>query len=263
MKLKNLAICVATVVQIYSMSAYASSTNYLNGTSPLLSASPSGTFDFGNHLPNFVGGSNGTATNGTALDGNRVYIYDTDYLNGVAGITPNDLHLLVWKFNTEKDSVRLYTHQDHYTGGDVYGNAPEVLEYSIWGCNTNCAGTTATGWGLLSDPISYTNSAAPTYTFNGTAATTIYRGGSAEYGITNAYVQDYNFSSAYMYFAIRGSTIAMKANTADPELDAMVAFNKNDLNPVPIPAAIWLFGSALAGLVGVSRRKTGNEVLSA
>lgn len=31
----------------------------------------------------------------------------------------------------------------------------------------------------------------------------------------------------------------------------------------PIPAAIWLFGSALAGLVGVSRRKTGNEALSA
>lgn len=31
----------------------------------------------------------------------------------------------------------------------------------------------------------------------------------------------------------------------------------------PIPAAIWLFGSALAGLVGVSRRRSGREVLSA
>jgi hypothetical protein len=25
---------------------------------------------------------------------------------------------------------------------------------------------------------------------------------------------------------------------------------------VPVPAAIWLFGSAMAGLVGFSRRKT-------
>ncbi len=28
------------------------------------------------------------------------------------------------------------------------------------------------------------------------------------------------------------------------------------INPVPIPAAVWLFGSGLLGLVGVARRKT-------
>ena len=33
-----------------------------------------------------------------------------------------------------------------------------------------------------------------------------------------------------------------------------MTFN-GDLNPVPIPAAIWLFGSGLIGLVGVARRK--------
>jgi len=26
-------------------------------------------------------------------------------------------------------------------------------------------------------------------------------------------------------------------------------------NPVPVPAAVWLFGSGLIGLVGVARRK--------
>ena len=26
-------------------------------------------------------------------------------------------------------------------------------------------------------------------------------------------------------------------------------------NPVPVPAAIWLFGSGLLGLVGIARRK--------
>lgn len=29
----------------------------------------------------------------------------------------------------------------------------------------------------------------------------------------------------------------------------------NDLSPVPIPAAVWLFGTALIGLVGISRRR--------
>lgn len=27
------------------------------------------------------------------------------------------------------------------------------------------------------------------------------------------------------------------------------------LTPVPVPAAVWLFGSAIAGLIGFSRRK--------
>lgn len=33
------------------------------------------------------------------------------------------------------------------------------------------------------------------------------------------------------------------------------AFNTTPPNAVPVPAAVWLFGSALAGLVGTSRRK--------
>jgi hypothetical protein len=31
--------------------------------------------------------------------------------------------------------------------------------------------------------------------------------------------------------------------------------NTNMLAPVPVPAAIWLFGSGLLGLIGVARRK--------
>ncbi len=33
------------------------------------------------------------------------------------------------------------------------------------------------------------------------------------------------------------------------------AVRDGDVNPVPIPAAVWLFGSALVGLVGIGRRK--------
>lgn len=36
---------------------------------------------------------------------------------------------------------------------------------------------------------------------------------------------------------------------------AMDNFTFNEPTPVPIPAAVWLFGSGLLGLIGVSRRK--------
>lgn len=36
------------------------------------------------------------------------------------------------------------------------------------------------------------------------------------------------------------------------DLDRRVRF---DLNPIPLPAAAWLFGTALIGLVGYSRRR--------
>ena len=31
-------------------------------------------------------------------------------------------------------------------------------------------------------------------------------------------------------------------------------------SPVPVPAAVWLFGSGLLGLVGVARRRKGEKV---
>ncbi|MGI9319103.1 MAG: VPLPA-CTERM sorting domain-containing protein [bacterium] len=35
-----------------------------------------------------------------------------------------------------------------------------------------------------------------------------------------------------------------------------IAFvDTGSINPVPVPAAVWLFGTALIGFIGVSRRR--------
>ena len=37
--------------------------------------------------------------------------------------------------------------------------------------------------------------------------------------------------------------------------DSMISFDNIEVNPVPIPAAAWLFGSGLLGLIGIARKK--------
>jgi hypothetical protein len=211
-----------------------------------------------------VAGTGGAGFNkvaGSALDGGRTYTYD---LSGAAALAAgsstrgdSDFAMLIWDMGTPLNTMRLYTHQDHYSGGPITTPfvAQDVMEYSVWGSND---GDT---FALLSDVVDYDidggGAGLPTYTFAGTAPEIVFRGGSQEFGILNAYTRDYVFPSSYRYYGVRTSTISLTmtggAPDADPEIDAVFGHRGSIVNPVPEPASLVFAALGFAGLA-VCRR---------
>ena len=228
---------ILSMVITPSLPAFAA-TFYDPGVTTPLAATPS--YVVGDHLvapqmhPSVAGtGGSGISNAGDLLDGVRTYTYDTaaqpDLTDGVANRGDAGFAMLIWDMGQQFNSMRLYTHQDHYSGGPVTTNlvAQDLMEYSVWGSNDG------DNFVLLSDVTGFNingeGPGLPTYTFSGTEPTTVYRGGSSEFGIVNAYTRDYTFPSSYQYFGVRTSQVSLTIPgggiDADPEIDAVIGFN--------------------------------------
>ena len=178
---------LASSVLSFSIAAVHAAPLYLDGQSTPLAACP--TCVVGTHfaagvngsVPG-VGGGGINAPAGSVLDGQRTYIYDLGYPGFSAGDSiargSVGFAMLVWDMGIAMNTMRLYTHQDHYNGGPITDPfvAQDVMEYSVWGSNDNI------NFVLLSDVMAFDitggGAGKPTYTFEGTEPSFIYRGGS-------------------------------------------------------------------------------------
>jgi hypothetical protein len=255
------AIGLAAAASLLLSAAHAA-TVYDPGVSP-----DSTGFFFGDHLVGAVphtsvvgSGGGGLSDNGDSLNGLRSYIYDraaqADLTDGVANRGDTDFAMMIWDMGTRFDSIRLYTHQDHYSPPPVTDPflAQDLMEYSVWGSDDG------DNFSLLSDVVAFDinggGTGLPTYTFAGTEASVVYRGGSTEFGTVNAYTREYVFSAPYRYFGIRTSQISLDANDADPEIDAIGAFITN----VPEPTTGALLGLGLASCGVMAGRRASRRI---
>ena len=256
--MKKTTFALATGVAIALGTGPAAATVYLDGVAAAcLPTCILGTLQVGGTHASVAGAGpdGGSITNpaGTNLDGVRTYIWDQGGLTGgilASGVsnrgTPG-FAMLIWDMGVAVNTMRLYTHQDHYSGGPITTPfvAQDVMEYSVWGSNDG------DNFVLLSDVTAFDltggGAGKPTYTFVGTAPSFVYRGGSAEIGILNAYTRDYTFGADFRYFGVRTSSVSYfhVPIDADPEIDAVIG----NAGPIlPEPGTLALLGAALAGL---------------
>ena len=266
-----IAGCAVALVAL-GISTATAATVYDNGVAPVCAGCT-----VGNHLvapdptPSVagVGGSGLAKAAGSALDGQRTYIYDQggqpDLNDGIANRPDPGFAMMIWDMGTAFNTMILYTHQDHYNGGpitDVFVGQ-DVMEYSVWGSQNG------NNFTLLSDVTGFNlnggGAGLPTYTFAGTAPSIVFRGGSTEFGALNAYTREYTFGTAYRYYGVRASSVTLGLNggvsvpaqfDGDPELDAVMAAAGPVLGvPEPETYAMLLAGLGLLGFAARRRNQ--------
>ena len=118
------------------------------------------------------------------------------------------------------------------------------------------------GDGVISQDLATTPTQSYTVSFwlqNGASGTTnvlpndfhLYWGGSEIFSLLNAPSFDYTQYSFVTQATSSSTTLSM----GFMNYNTWFFLDDVDVSPVPIPGAVWLFGSGLAGLVGIGRRR--------
>jgi hypothetical protein len=185
-------------------------------------------------LSNFSGGdlsSPTTPTNTTLTQGLRVFAGGS-----LPGLSSSNNWILA-TFSSPVASIRVFPNIDHF------GAQYDGFQYTIFGSNN---GTT---WTPLFDAITVVGATEPFTlgTFTGTAPFTVNNvlTPGAGPGGTVGYIADFTFGSAFLDYAFGASTVAIDQFNADQEFSAVGALGPS---AVPLPAALPLFATGLAGL---------------
>jgi hypothetical protein len=75
----------------------------------------------------------------------------------------------------------------------------------------------------------------------------------------NIQFQTYQHENGGYYWLIEDITITNTNNDSDQDYnDLWARIDTKNVTPTPVPAAVWLFGSGLVGLVGIRRTRQSN-----
>jgi hypothetical protein len=146
---------------------------------------------------------------------------------GVSNQALGSLNTIVGDFNGDVT----YLNGTYAAGGAVYAWSTGTNGGNVWGANTGANGGSTNLYGQS----------------NGVTQAGIGLGSSTGlYGLTG------NGGTGQLQSYVLGSNLELSST-------GLLTVGSTSTSPVPLPAAVWLFGSGLLGLIGVGRRRAATQ----
>jgi len=150
-------------------------------------------------------------------------------------------------FTMTNDSGSNFFVDNDFRSPEISAFDDDVLEFNTTGSQVTFTESSGSAFDFLAVELGglNTTSGDAQLTFTG-----FFSGGGSITQNVDTFAGDYNLISFSGFVGLSSLAVSAPSDGRFPVIDNVV------LNAVPVPAAVWLFGSALAGLGWLGRRQT-------